>query len=135
MEHKGFLAGLSSVVLGIGAFAAHESGVLWHTAEPALLAAKSAHDASHSLQDLREGTYVRSQAVELFCAASASLNTRGELPDDATDWREFVKGRVGITTDSKAYFGGKLSQLETAVDLEQRSPQAAARYAEACLAR
>jgi hypothetical protein len=135
MENKGLVAGLASVVLGVGAFVAHEGGVLSHSAEPALMAAKNAHDVGGVLQDLREGTYVQSQAVDLFCAASASLNTKGELPDDATDWRGFVKGRVGVTTDSADYFNGKLGQLGTAIDLGERSPAAAARYARACLLR
>lgn len=134
MNNRGAAAGLASVALGIGAFVAHSAGVLGHAAEPALLAAKNAHDARQVIEDLREGSYVEKQTISLFCAASASLHTRGTLPDEATDWREFVEGRLGVTSDSSEYFGGKLEQLETTIDLEQRNPQAAARYARACLA-
>ena len=74
----------------------------------------------------------RISAVGLFCSASASLHTEGELPDEATSWRDFVAARTGVTTDSEDYFEGKLAQLETAVDLGQRNPRAALRYVKAC---
>lgn len=129
-------AGASSfiaVLLGLGAWAAHSSGLIFH--EAALLGTKTVVDTRGVLDDIAKGTYIENQAVSLFCSASASLATGGSLPEEATDWREFVKSRVGITDDSQKYFDGKLDQLETAIDLARRNPSAAKRYAQACLLR
>ena len=86
-----------------------------------------------NLDDIARGSYAKSQAVDLFCAASSSLATTGQLPDEATDWRAFVKARVGYDSDPEEYFDGKADQLETAVGLAQRNPRVATKYAQACL--
>jgi hypothetical protein len=133
MESKLPAGALASVVLGIGAFFAHNAGLLAH--EAALLGAKNATDVAAVLDDVSRGKYLESQAVGLFCSASASLDTTGELPDEATSWRDFVSGRIGLTADSEDYFEGKLAQLETGIDLAQRNPRLAFRYARACALR
>lgn len=96
-------------------------------------------EASHStaalrsnLDEIARGSYAESQAVDLFCSVSASLFATGELPDEATSWKAFVIGRVGITS-AQQYFDGKAEQLEAAVEIAQRSPTAASKYAQACL--
>jgi hypothetical protein len=127
------LQAIAATVLGIAAFVAHNAGVFAH--EGALLAAKSATEVKGSLDDLARGTYTENQAVALFCSASASLDTDGTLPEEMTSWRDFVAARVGVTTDSEDYFEGKLAQLGTAIDLAQRNPQYAVRYARACALR
>lgn len=98
-------------------------------------------EASHSstvlrsnLDEIARGSYAKSQAVDLFCTASSSLYTTGELPDEASDWDAFVIGRLGVT-GAEQYFEGKAEQLETAIGIAQRNPQAATRYAKACLLR
>ena len=85
------------------------------------------------LVEIKEGSYVESQAVDLFCTATASLNTTGELPDEATSWRAFVQSRVGADNDPEQYFEGKAARLETAIDVAQQNPQAAWKYTQACL--
>ena len=125
--------GVGATLLGIAAFASHSAGLFVH--EAALLGAKNATDAAGVLDDLSRGKYVENQAVGLFCSASASLNTEGVLPDEATSWRDFVAARAGVTTDSEEYFEGKLAQLETALGLAERNPRIALRYARACALR
>lgn len=120
---------LTPLVLG-GAFLVRTAG---HGGAAFLLeASHSTYALRSNLDEIARGSYVESQAVELFCVASASLDETGELPDEATDWREFVIGRVGITS-AEQYFDGKADQLDTAVGIAQRNPQAAAKYARACL--
>jgi hypothetical protein len=121
---------LGSVALGIAAVVAHNTGFLAH--EAVLMGAKIAAEARSVLQDLDEGEYVQKKAVSFFCQATASLATTGSLPDQATSWRSFVQARVGYDEDSTGYFEGKLAQLQTAVDLAQHNPKAAALYVDAC---
>ena len=127
------LPGIAAVVLGIAAFVAHNAGFFVH--EAGLIGAKSAIEVKANLDDLARDTYVENQAAALFCSASASLYTEGTLPGEMTDWRDYVAARAGVTTDSEDYFGGKLAQLGTAIDLAQVNPQYAARYAKACALR
>jgi hypothetical protein len=122
--------GLGAMALGIAAFVAHNAGLFAH--EAALMSAKNAVEARGVLEDLSEGEYVQKQAVSLFCQATSSLYTTGSLPDQATSWRSFVEERVGYSDDSTDYFEGKLEQLQTAVDLAQHNPKAAALYVDAC---
>ena len=81
-----------------------------------------------NLDDIARGSYAKSQAVDLFCAASSSLATTGQLPDEATDWRAFVKARVGYDSDPEEYVDGEAeNQLETAVGFAQRGPRVGSR--------
>jgi hypothetical protein len=126
----GVLAGLAAAALAIGHFA---GGWFGHAGEATFVGAKNAHDVQGLLRTLDEGTYVESRAKSLFCSAVTSLYVNGSLPNQATDWRSFVQANTGTgTTSSQQYFSGKLGQLETAVDLAERSPPAARRYWEVC---
>lgn len=95
----------------------------------------SASALSSNLDEIAKGSYAKSQAVDLFCSASASLAQNQKLPDELTNWNEFSRARLGIGTKADEYFDGKAEQLTTAFDIARRSPQAAAKYAKACLMR
>lgn len=130
-RQRWFAGIMAPLVLG-GAFVLRAAG---HGGAAFMLeAGQSAITLRSNLDDIARGSYIESQAVDLFCSATASINLTGSLPEEATDWQAFVKGRVGVTSADQ-YFEGKAEQLETAIDAAQMNPRAAAKYVQACLLR